>query len=473
MRLAIWGMGRQGRAMLGLLLLYPTADYEVACCFDQNIHALNVDSFSDGIAFYSPERIEELYHRNRFDSVVIGAYKEDIRQLMAQQLNTWGIPILEWSTIGEEMIVPVDHICENDAPFLPYLLDSESLDIIEARNHANNSNDEEPFMRVLAAYANQRAYWMSDLYNPMKRCDAKRVILFGGGQDGALNLNALVLCGTPVAACCSLFHGNWDWSWPNAVKVIPPEEIFESEYADCIVVISTHEDHDEVVDWLNDRRFPEERIVDPWNGYRSVLIGFRPGQYFDVWKPRDDEVFVDCGAYDGQTLQEFNKWCSESYEAIHALEPLPDMQDNLRRNTLEMHDVAIHSVAAWERDEMLSFSLDGAGSCVSSLDSAAIDVQGASLDNLISGRVSFIKMDIEGSELAAINGAQHLIQKWKPRLAISIYHKKKDLFSIPMRILELVPEYRFRIRHYSAGLYETILYATVNPDDWLRPEGEQ
>lgn len=466
-------MGKQGRTILGLMLLYPNADYEVACCFDQNVHALEGDSFADGIAFYSPDRIEELYHRNQFDSVVIGAYKKEIRQAMAHQLNEWGIPTLEWSLIGKGMIAPVGHMSESTAPFLPFLLDGESLDLIKARYHMNMSKDEEPFMRVLAAHLNLRAYWMGDLYNPMKRCGAKRVILFGGGQDGALNLNALVLCGTPVAACCSLFQERRDWSWPKAVKVIPPEEILDSKYADCIVVISTHEDRDEVLDWLNARSFPEERIVDPWNGYRSLLIGFRPGQYFDVWKPRNNEVFVDCGAYDGQTLQEFEKWCSGSYEAIHALEPLPDTQDELRRKSLELHDVAIHCVAAWERDEMLSFSLDGAGSRVSSFNRAEVEVQGAALDNLISGRVSFIKMDIEGSELAAINGAQHLIQKWKPRLAISIYHEKEDLLTIPTRILELVPEYRFRIRHYSAGLYETILYATVSQDDWLLAEMEQ
>jgi len=75
-------------------------------------------------------------------------------------------------------------------------------------------------------------------------------------------------------------------------------------------------------------------------------------------------------------------------------------------------------------------------------------------------------MDIEGSELAAINGAEQLIRTWKPRLAISLYHKAEDVFEIPERILQIVPEYRFRIRHYGAGLFETVLYGAVG-DDWL------
>ena len=71
-------------------------------------------------------------------------------------------------------------------------------------------------------------------------------------------------------------------------------------------------------------------------------------------------------------------------------------------------------------------------------------------------------MDIEGSELDAINGAQRLIRTWRPRLAISIYHQPLDFMAIPARLLELVPEYRFWIRHYGMGYYETVLYASAD-----------
>jgi FkbM family methyltransferase len=74
-------------------------------------------------------------------------------------------------------------------------------------------------------------------------------------------------------------------------------------------------------------------------------------------------------------------------------------------------------------------------------------------------RVDFIKMDIEGSELAALRGAEQSIRKWTPRLAISLYHRPEDLFSIPLWLNELGCNYEFTLDHYSIHHEETVLYA--------------
>ena len=68
-------------------------------------------------------------------------------------------------------------------------------------------------------------------------------------------------------------------------------------------------------------------------------------------------------------------------------------------------------------------------------------------------------MDIEGAELEAIMGAKKIIQKYKPVLAISIYHKVEDIWSIPKMILEINPSYKFYLGHYSVTAAETVLYA--------------
>lgn len=73
--------------------------------------------------------------------------------------------------------------------------------------------------------------------------------------------------------------------------------------------------------------------------------------------------------------------------------------------------------------------------------------------------MTFIKMDIEGSELNVLKDARKTIMKYKPRLAICIYHKPEDIYEIPEYILSIVPEYRFWIRHYSSYTWETALYA--------------
>ncbi len=83
------------------------------------------------------------------------------------------------------------------------------------------------------------------------------------------------------------------------------------------------------------------------------------------------------------------------------------------------------------------------------------------LDSVVKDRVSFIKLDIEGSELEALKGARETIRRNKPRMAICIYHKPEDIWEIPRYIKSLVPEYHMAVRHYMTYLYDTILYCWV------------
>ena len=73
--------------------------------------------------------------------------------------------------------------------------------------------------------------------------------------------------------------------------------------------------------------------------------------------------------------------------------------------------------------------------------------------------VTFIKMDIEGSEYQAILGAEKMITSHKPKLAISVYHKPEDIWQLPLLIYRFNHEYKFYLRHYSFGNNETVLYA--------------
>ena len=72
---------------------------------------------------------------------------------------------------------------------------------------------------------------------------------------------------------------------------------------------------------------------------------------------------------------------------------------------------------------------------------------------------TYIKMDIEGAEHKAIEGAKNIIANNKPRLAISIYHKQEDLWDLPKLLLDIRPDYKFYIRHYTMGFADTVLYA--------------
>jgi hypothetical protein len=122
-------------------------------------------------------------------------------------------------------------------------------------------------------------------------------------------------------------------------------------------------------------------------------------------------------------------------------------------------------------DEALSFSDRGPATQVGNqpADENAINVSSIAIDDLVTRenieKVDFIKMDIEGAEANALVGAQKTIAKFRPKLAICVYHKKDDFYSIPTLINQICPDYSFHLDHYTIHREETVLYAA--PKDRL------
>ena len=75
--------------------------------------------------------------------------------------------------------------------------------------------------------------------------------------------------------------------------------------------------------------------------------------------------------------------------------------------------------------------------------------------------VSFIKMDIEGAELKALQGSVNAIKQSTPTLAVCVYHNKEDLLDVAEYLKTIVPEYKLYLRHHNWGATETVLYAMV------------
>lgn len=193
------------------------------------------------------------------------------------------------------------------------------------------------------------------------------------------------------------------------------------------------------------------------------------GEYFpeDIVPIRNDHVFLDVGAYNGDTIRKFIEF-SKSYEKIYAFEPFESSAQLIQEKNfvnVELHVAAASDITGekifycndyGDLTMVTTVLEDGANHDEIRLDTVAID------DVLAGRRATFIKMDIEGSEFEALQGAQNTIQEYKPFLAICVYHKREDLIRIIPFLKDLVPEYKMYLRHHSTTGTDLVLYCKVN-----------
>lgn len=236
--------------------------------------------------------------------------------------------------------------------------------------------------------------------------------------------------------------------------VISPDEL--KKYNSEVVIINTKDYFNEVHDELLKQGFDENLIF--FQEYSNSEV-YEEKQYFEKFMMTDKEtMFVDAGCFDGKTTHTFVKW-QPNYESITAFEPDKLNFNKCQQNLKNIDHVNLINAGIGAKNGKCVFS--------SSADQAShIDDKGnelvdiVKLDDIIgSGKVSFIKMDVEGNELEALEGGIHSISTNLPKLAISAYHKKYDLIDLPKYILEISEKYNFYLRIYSNTWHEWVLYA--------------
>lgn len=178
----------------------------------------------------------------------------------------------------------------------------------------------------------------------------------------------------------------------------------------------------------------------------------------DVMPLSDHEVFVDGGAFDGDTVRDFAAKTGGKYEHIHAFELDPANSEAFLAKTEGIADVTLHQMGLWNEPAELGLEhRPDNGSRVS--DDAERRVPLNALDNIDVGNVSLIKLDVEGAEVQALNGARRLIAARKPKLAISAYHRFDDFVTLFETVRDIRDDYRFTLRHYSPIIYDSVIYA--------------
>jgi FkbM family methyltransferase len=188
----------------------------------------------------------------------------------------------------------------------------------------------------------------------------------------------------------------------------------------------------------------------------DVFVGVQPG-----------DVVIDGGACWGDTAVYFAHLAGPTGRVV-AFEFDPANDDICRRNLAlnpELADrVEIVPCALWDRGgQQLGYAPDGYGTTVALNPGSGAFATTASIDEIVAerglDRVDFIKLDIEGAEVNALEGAANTLRRHRPRLAIAAYHRNDDLTRIPVTLRQMGVNYRFHLAHYTTHHGETVLYA--------------
>lgn len=160
----------------------------------------------------------------------------------------------------------------------------------------------------------------------------------------------------------------------------------------------------------------------------------------------DTEHYVDLGAFNGDTIDEFLKFTNGKYQSITAFEPAEKNFKKLEEKIIAqgLKNTTLVNKAAFcdERDSYIS---EKGGRNPFLCDTGHL-VKTAKVDDVCE-RATYIKFDVEGVEEEALMGCSALIKKYAPSLLVSAYHKTNDFFELPLKILELNSGYKIYVRH--------------------------
>lgn len=181
--------------------------------------------------------------------------------------------------------------------------------------------------------------------------------------------------------------------------------------------------------------------------------------YFDldILKLQQDEVFVDMGAYIGDTTLDFiNSYGTDSYKKIYCYEMTKKSLESAKKNLNTYDNIIFKNFAVSDKNGKLYMCENGYSSSANQISTnGEIEVDCVSLDNDISEKITTIKMDIEGGEKKALKGCKNHIIDESPNLLISVYHNNSDIIEILKMISGYNKNYKFYLRYYGGPLYAT------------------
>ena len=373
------------------------------------------------------------------------------------------------------------HLIERLHALYELLRDERSKEIFQARFALDMERSLSNITRLaaLGCYQESSLLGLSQTQKETLRQlnrEHKKIILYGTAHTGQFFASLLQQEEIEFYGFC----GRRAEQFPDGLMgkpVLSPRELAAhgDEYY-VIIAVNTEKYYAEISKFLQEHNYPEEHLL----GWVNQDSRRDEEQYFEFPALyRRGTAFIDGGCYDCETSYKFAQWCGGAYSSIIAFEPSPDNYAKCRKmiQDVPLPNFQLVNAGLSSRSGTAVFDAQiGGSSCIvpdrSGSDpvedgvSHTISVQAVAIDDIVGDRtVGFIKMDIEGAEFDALHGAKNTIVRNKPLLAICVYHLQGDLFAIMDYLHQLLPEYRFWLRHYGRAETETVLYASVDTLD--------
>ena len=182
--------------------------------------------------------------------------------------------------------------------------------------------------------------------------------------------------------------------------------------------------------------------------------------FLNILKLSQNETYIDIGAYRGDTVDTFLHYCDEKYEKIICAEPDIKTFTKLTEHCKNLKDFKAVNAAVTDIDgEVGFFDAHGRQSSVG----GSKMIPSVSLNTLCeNAHPTYIKIDSEGCENEILSKGSDILKAYSPKLNVAVYHKSADIFTLPILINNINPDYKIHLRHHPyIPAWDTLLYCTL------------
>ncbi|MBQ5348026.1 MAG: FkbM family methyltransferase [Ruminococcus sp.] len=168
---------------------------------------------------------------------------------------------------------------------------------------------------------------------------------------------------------------------------------------------------------------------------------------FSILNLGGEESYLDLGAYNGDTIEEFLGYTGGKYKSITAFEPNAKSFKKLSDYCADMENVSLWNLGSYNKNTVIKFNTKSGRNCA--IDEKGTPVQAARVDTILCGkRITYAKLDVEGAERETFEGMENTIKLFKPKLNVAAYHRSEDIFALILQLYSLNPDYKFYLRHH-------------------------